>query len=247
MLTYFYLDLAIFIYKIHYRTRTCNISRRTKVVFKSAKLIPTMLVSTLVYGNRTYSPEQYIAALLICIGAAGYGFNPEKGSSENDTSYYGIILLTISIICDAIVPNFQQRLMAIPTDIPMVNGRDISCDGLSAQAVMVNTNAIGFGMLSTYMFFNGSLNDAISTATNNIRLFEYLVGIGLGLATAVFFYTRLIKCSGPVAAVAVTTLRKVATMILSYIIFPKPIMKQHVMAGLLVLIGILISTFCKRR
>lgn len=224
------------------------VSYPTKVVFKSAKLIPTMIISTLVYRNKTYSPQDYIAALLICIGAAGYGFNPEKGSANDNTSYYGLILLTTSIICDAFVPNFQHKLMTTPItpDVPRTNGKSTS-NALSAQAVMVNTNAVGFFMLSIYMFFCGSLKEAISTASRDIELLKYLVGIGLGLATAVFFYTKLIKNSGSVTAVAVTTLRKVVTMVLSYIFFPKPIMTQHVISGLLVLSGILINIFHKKR
>lgn len=223
-------------------------------MFKSAKLIPTMLISTLVYRNKKYTHVQYLAAFFICIGAAGYGFNPEKGGSGNDTSYLGIILLTTSVICDAIVPNVQQRLMAPSISVsstkglPMVNGKSTSSVGgmdLSAQAVMINTNTIGFAMLLVFMFFSGSLNDAISAGAQDISLLVYLVSIGLGLSTAVLAYTKLIQSSGPVAAVAVTTLRKVATMMLSYIVFPKPISMQHVISGILVLIGILISSFCK--
>ncbi len=226
----------------------------TKVVFKSAKLIPTMLISTLVYKNKKYTSLQYLAAFFICIGAAGYGFNPEKSSSGNDTSYVGIILLTASIICDAIVPNFQQRLMSAPSSpkgLPLSHGKPTVPSeggmGLSAQAIMINTNAVGFGMLLVYMFFSGSLNDAASTATQDISLLVYLVSIGVGLSTAVLAYTKLIQTSGPVAAVAVTTLRKVATMMLSYIVFPKPVSSQHIVSSILVLVGIVISSFCKNR
>ncbi len=207
-----------------------------------------MLISTLVYKNKTYAPVQYLAAFFICIGAAGYGFNPDK-SSNAETSYTGIILLSTSIICDAIVPNFQQRLMSgsnVSSRLPLTAGAAPRTSfGLSAQAVMINTNAVGFVILLTFMLLSGSFDDAVSTATKDTSLLIYLVSIGLGLSTAVLAYTKLIQTNGPVAAVAVATLRKVATMILSYVFFPKPVSIQHIVSGILVLIGILMSSYCK--
>lgn len=54
----------------------------TKVVFKSAKLIPTMIVGVLMDARaerlgisvkkRKYSMWEYISAALLCIGAAGF-------------------------------------------------------------------------------------------------------------------------------------------------------------------------------
>jgi hypothetical protein len=51
----------------------------------------------------------------------------------------------------------------------------------------------------------------------------------------------------PVVAVAVATLRKVATIMLSYIFFPKSISGIQVIAGVMVLVGVFLSTFCRRR
>ena len=44
---------------------------------------------------------------------------------------------------------------------------------------------------------------------------------------------------------AVATLRKVATIVLSYIVFPKPLLAMHIAAGLAVLAGVLLSTVKK--
>lgn len=80
------------------------VSYPTKVVFKSAKLIPTMVVATVFTPDKKFSFVDYISAFLLCCGAGGYSY--ESGSTskgaESKTSYYGIILLTISIICDAV-------------------------------------------------------------------------------------------------------------------------------------------------
>jgi len=249
------------------------VSYPTKVVFKSAKLIPTMMVSAIINPNNKkskYGPMDYFAATLLCLGAAGYSYNSGGGSEEKST-LYGIILLTVSIVCDAIVPNLQQKLMSIPSSsylsrkankthlIPIVistkgddsndyDGNESSKNeniGLSAHAVMVNTNAAGFALLLLYMLLSGSLVDVISTAVVDPRLFLYLICIGLGLSTAVLAYTKLINASGSVVTVAVSTLRKCTTVLLSYLLFPKPLLQIHVFSGILVLIGVMVGTFCK--
>ena len=256
------------------------VSYPTKVVFKSAKLIPTMIVSTLIFRGTNkkskYGLLDYLAAFLLCVGAAGYSYNSGRGTADEDkqTSVYGIGLLITSILCDAMVPNLQEKLMSshfsnqwllLPMSYnqsneskPLVNtntdggsgnvgGDNIVSSGLSAQAVMVNTNAVGFGTIFIYMLLSGSLIESISTAMIHPKLFFYLVCVGVGLSTAVLAYTKLIQASGSVVAVAVSTLRKVATVFLSYILFPKPISSLHVFSGMFVLAGLLIGTFCRRR
>lgn len=244
------------------------VSYPTKVVFKSAKLIPTMIVSTFVTRTHrtSYRLLDYLGALLLCLGAAGYSFNnSHSNNTEGKQTYmYGITLLLISIVCDALLPNLQQNLMTthnqhylllLPSTIShhekesnrKESNSGVVVAGLSAQAVMVNTNAIGFGSILIYMILSGSLMDAITTATAEPRLLFYLVCVGVGLSVSVLAYTKLIHASGSVVAVAVSTLRKVVTVLLSYIIFPKPILPLHIFSGALVLIGVLIGTFGRRR
>ena len=241
------------------------VSYPTKVVFKSAKLIPTMILSTFVTsthssGHSKYGFLDYLGALFLCLGAAGYSYNSSRGSEEErHTSIYGISLLVISIICDSLLPNLQQNLMATHNEnhfllLPSTmkkesndNDGGIIVPGLSAQAVMVNTNAVGFGSILIYMLLSGSLVDAISTSITHPMLLFYLTCVGVGLSLAVLAYTKLIHASGSVVAVAVSTLRKVATVLLSYMLFPKPILQIHVFSGMLVLVGVLIGTFCRKK
>ena len=81
----------------------------------------------------------------------------------------------------------------------------------------------------------------------NPNLLFHLIVMGLGLAVAVWSYTNLIRMKGSVVAVSVATLRKVFTVILSYVFFPKPVLITHVISGFVVLSGILIKLLSKRR
>lgn len=218
----------------------------TKVVFKSAKLIPTMIVATVMgQQGRHYGWMDYVAAMLLCLGAAGYAMDSSvEHGPVNNSSLPGLVLLMISIFCDALVPNLQQSLMVTPSS---TTNQMTQTEGLSATELMVNVNAVGFSGLLVYMSAMGQLREGIQTCIEFPRLVVYLTLVGLGLSTAVLAYTRLIQVSGSVVAVAVATLRKVATVALSYVIFPKPLLPIHIASGMAVLAGILLSTVTKYR
>ena len=119
--------------------------------------------------------------------------------------------------------------------------------GLSARELMTNANGVGFFGLVIGMAWNGTLWEAIRTAVRHPVLLAYLLAVGGTLSVAVLCYTRLIREAGSVVAVAVATLRKVATVVLSYVVYPKPLSGRHVVSGMVVLAGILLSNHSKQR
>lgn len=208
----------------------------TKVVFKSAKLIPTMAVATVWQGQR-YTSVEYLAALLLCAGAAGYSYGSGQPSNnsdqeDNSSSSWGIFLLLASILCDAIVPNYQKLLLN---------------QGLSVTQLMINVNTVGSISVLAYMLLTGQLVDIVVTCRDSPLLLLYLTSVGMGLSTAVWVYTKLIQATSSVVAVAVSTLRKVATICLSYLLFPKPVMTIHMISGVLVLLGMILSSMAKEQ
>eukprot|EP00977_Amphora_coffeiformis_P002694 scaffold516_cov175-Amphora_coffeaeformis.AAC.33 len=256
------------------------VSYPTKVVLKSAKLIPTMVVATVLQRGSQYSLWDYTAASLLCAGAAGYSWGSGTPRGNEDQSWWGITLLLVSVCCDAFTPNIQQRLMAPPAvgvaalPTTMVHNHTTSTPpkyppsfllswcgkfptlflpphgggmGLSASALMTNANGIGCMGLLMFMALNGSLTEAMVATCLHPLLLGYLVLIGVSLATAVLCYTRLIQQAGSVVAVAVATLRKVATIVLSYVVYPKVLSQSHALSALLVVGGILMSSYARQR
>jgi len=225
----------------------------TKVVFKSAKLIPTMIVSTLMNKNKNYIWMDYFSACLLCFGTAGYTYGSGLKSSSSDhqvssDNYFGIILLSGSILCDSIGVNFQQKLMSSSNSnspendkLPVLNNDvlpDKSHEGISAMGLMFNVNSIGFSIEFIYFLFSGSISKTIPICRQQPRLIVFFLLLGLSLAVAVLAYTKLIQKSGSVTAVTVATLRKAFTVILSYVFFPKPILRVHIFSGFLVIAGL---------
>jgi len=276
----------------------------TKVVFKSAKLIPTMIVGVILdrRANRVgkkYTAYEYASAVLLCIGAIGFCISPtdlkDNDNSQENTEdatedvtlgshWIGISLLTTSVVCDALVPNIQQQLMK-GTTVRRVRPQSLSsnkdsdvedCDeeiekemknlididdhaanqkqketkseGISSQALLVNTNSIGFTLLVlSTILVNRSFLSIISFLITKPQFLILHVSVGMGLGTAVLAYTELIRRSGPAVAVAVATLRKVVTILLSYIIFPKPMTGLHAISAGLVVSGLGLSYYGRGR
>ena len=287
-----------------------GVSYVTKVVFKSAKLIPTMIVGVImdahsaksgrIVKKRKYSAWEYASALLLCLGAAGFCMSPgylkggeeegdsitgEENAKDSNTEdevklggqhWIGILLLTLSVICDALVPNLQQQLMqgissdsSADSSLPPKNSEDElemkplvhdeeggggkqtqsvnnkmekkSNNGLSSQALLVNTNSIGFTLLLLSTIVGRSFIPIVTFLVTHPHFLILHLLVGVGLGTAVLAYTELIRRSGPAVAVAVATLRKVVTILLSYIIFPKPMTLIHVISAGLVVLGLGLS------
>ena len=120
-------------------------------------------------------------------------------------------------------------------------------EGLSSASLMVNTNSIGFALLFLSTVISSQLIPIISFMAVHPHFLLLHLTVGCGLGTAVLAYTELIKRSGPAFAVAVATLRKVVTVVLSYIIFPKAMTITHLASSCLVLAGVAVGFAGKRR
>lgn len=315
ILPYIVLSLVVFSSNVCKSSSARYVSFPTKVIFKSTKLMPTMVVAT-IFQNKKYGRLDYLAATLLCIGAAGYSIGETTKNDEKMDSYYGIFLLIISVLCDAITPNIKQWLMMNPTEKPnnlqisqtplpqsslslssltvnnipknpisrqtiqpsssasslssvaqpQLDGFSTSAvtstvvnkttsprkilllldrggQGLNATTLMTNAYAVGCIGLLAFMTGTGHLEDALKEAVQSPHLFANLTLIGTSMSIAVFAHTRLIKESGAVTAVAVTTLRDFATVLLSYIVYPKIFSTVHAISAILVFGGILLSFY----
>ena len=106
---------------------------------------------------------------------------------------------------------------------------------------MVNTNSIGFSLLLLTTIFRRSFIPILIFSASHPHFLLMSLAVGIGLGSAVLANTELIRRSGPTFAVAIATLRKVVTVVLSYIIFPKPMTAMHAISAVLVMGGIVVG------
>jgi hypothetical protein len=83
---------------------------RTYSVFRSCKLIPTMVVASIVH-RKVFSSMEYICAICVCLGlvlfaAADWNLTP---------SFHpiGLAFVSLSVCADAVLPNAQERLFRL--------------------------------------------------------------------------------------------------------------------------------------
>mgnify|MGYP000959221449 CR=1 FL=1 len=95
------------------------------------------------------------------------------------------------------------------------------------------------------LVLKGDFQTLINLAHDSPILLANLSGIGCSLAVAVMCYTTLIKKAGSVAAVSVGTIRKIVTIGLSYVLFPKELLPIHIASTVCVVVGIVMEAFKK--
>ena len=113
--------------------------------------------------------------------------------------------------------------------------------GLSSQSLMVNTNSVGFSCLLLSSLVTSSFVPIVKHLVENRHSALMHLTVGCGLGAAVMSYMEIIKRSGSAVAVATATLRKIATVILSYIVFPKQMTLTHAVSAVLVAGGMCVS------
>lgn len=179
-----------------------------KIVAKSSKLLPTMLIASMLGNAGQYASADYAAAFLLCTGTAMFSYGGGRATSGNGHSssnaVFGMLALGISCLFDGFVPNAQQRLMRT---------------GVSASTLMARTNAIGAVGGIAWLLFSPDVAEVVSFAREMPKVMLLVPGIGFSLAASVLCYTELIESMGSVFTVGVATLRKSVSLLLSYLLF----------------------------
>lgn len=217
-----------------------------KVVAKSTKLVPTMLVSVLFGNSRRFSAIDYASALLLCLGAVVFAFSSTKSEllgedvadpSSHAQAYFGLLLLGIASSADALVPNIQQLLMRTK----LVR---------NAEDMAFSVNAIGSAWILCYLgLYAQSAVEWIEIFRVEPNALLLLLSTAICSGVFVLAYTMLIQEAGSVVAMAVATARKVLTLTLSYLVFPgrgKTFTYTHLVSAFMVALGMSLGPLWER-
>lgn len=204
------------------------LSYPTVALFKSSKLLPVMCVNVLWRRKKQSSLDQLAA----CVMVSGLLlFSHADHSVGVNVSIIGLSLLVASLFVDAFIGNIQEQVIE-DHQIPM-------------SEMTLWSHGVGSVVLLIICVFTGELLPGLSWLFHNGDqiLWIFLFGCcGFCGVTAVFL---LIQEQGVVIAVTVTSARKAATVLFSYILFPKPISLVHVLASLLFFLGVWLNIISK--
>jgi adenosine 3'-phospho 5'-phosphosulfate transporter B3 len=195
----------------------------TKVVFRSCKLIPTMIIATII-NKRVFKSYEYVSAMAISLGlvifaAADWQLTPTFNP-------IGLVLVSFSVIADAILPNAQERLFGL---------------GSSRLEVTFYTNFFTFVVMTVTALASGDLVRLLKLAlTSDTNLLAYMVVYTLISYIAISAFMAIVKQYGGTTAVLLSTARKSMTLILSFLLFPKVFSWYYILGASLVLGGLIV-------
>jgi adenosine 3'-phospho 5'-phosphosulfate transporter B3 len=203
----------------------------TRIVAKSSKVIPTMVIGSMFQGRR-YGVSEYWAAFLLVLGIALFTMGDVDARPSFDAK--GIVLIVGALFADSFAANFEERRFF---DIP---------DPCSHAEVVFHANAVGAGFTIMAMIVTGELwralqsmgfglyagdsasSTASSTASTRIDAGSFQNALPAVLMSATFGYVSvsfillLIRHFGASNAEIVKSTRKLVSIAASLLLYPKP-------------------------
>ena len=248
----------------------------TRIVAKSSKVIPTMIIGTVLQGRR-YGLNEYLAASLLVAGIALFTMGDVDARPSFDPR--GVALIVLALFLDSFAANFEERRLF---DVP---------EPASHAEVVFHANAVGAAFTVCAMGLTGELRTAMeslglvsktpsdafyvergfesasgASRSSSSGSVEFVEASGAGaaegsfaaalpavLASATFGYISvsfillLIRHFGASNAEIVKSTRKLVSIAASLILYPKPMGWKHAGGTLSTVCGLAYLYVLKRR
>jgi adenosine 3'-phospho 5'-phosphosulfate transporter B3 len=207
----------------------------TKVVFRSCKLLPTMIIAVVMGNAKRFSLVEVASAIAVCAGLITFAAG-DWNLSNPQFHPFGLTLVTMSVFADAILPNAQEKLFKVydASKSEVMFFTNVFTFMIQTCSAMISGDLVGM----FYFMFGQSFSVALQTdfassekkkemllneGTMNNRgygqvrytFLTYVIAYILMSHIAVSAHTAVVKKFGGVAAVFVGTARKGMTLVLS--------------------------------
>jgi adenosine 3'-phospho 5'-phosphosulfate transporter B3 len=203
----------------------------TQVIFKCCKLIPVLIGGILIQGKR-YTLLDAAAAALMSLGLIWFSLADSQVSPNFDPR--GYVMISLALVADAIIGNVQEKAMKM--------------HGASNSEVVLYSYSLGSLYIFVGVVFTGEFFEAFKFFLENpLKTYGYTLIFGVLGYIGVNVVLTLVRTTGALVAVTVTTMRKAVTIIFSFILFSKPFTVNYVWAGLLVLFALYLNVYSKNR
>jgi len=225
-----YLLLAVFVmFGTFFTNMSLNyLTYPLRVMFKSIKVLPVMLVSRF-YVGRKYSCTQYLSVLVLTIGITMFTL----GDFKNSGTVYplGFVLIVLGVGLDSLASNYEEKHFF---------NRDKNC---SPSEVVVWSSMFGLFMAIALEAFTGDLMHAIEHTKQHPIVVPYCMAFSIAGYVSTNLIMTLIKAFGATVAEIIKSLRKVLTILFSFIMFSKPWATMHIVGFALFFVSCLITVF----
>lgn len=174
---------------------------------------------------------EYVSATLLITGISIFMLANKAASPTFD--WLSLLIGGFALLVDSLVGNNQEKMM--------------KHDGVSATEVVQYMNLFGFGYCMAFVLLSGNVFKSIEYCSTVPTIYIPLVLCGTLSFFALSFITTIVQEFGTVVCVMTTSCRKVFTVVLSYFFFPKTLVFNHYLGGVIMSIGILVEVYVKSR
>mmetsp|Transcript_13631 Transcript_13631/g.22403 ORF Transcript_13631/g.22403 Transcript_13631/m.22403 type:complete len:464 (+) Transcript_13631:144-1535(+) len=244
----------------------------TKVVFRSCKLLPTMLLAVVMGNSKRFTVIEIGSAVAVCAGLIIFAAG-DWSLSKPQFHPFGLTLVTLSVFADAVLPNAQEKIfrtydasksevmfftnvftLMLQTGSTLLSGDLMGfVHFVMGKPKVEETNYFSFMMGTTTvkqqhrnLLGEQSLESSHGTGIRTTFLL-YVIAYVLISHIAVSAHTQVVRKFGGVAAVFVGTARKGMTLVLSFVLFPKESNWKYAAGAALVLGGLTVASLEKQR
>eukprot|EP01062_Namystynia_karyoxenos_P035721 TRINITY_DN2609_c0_g1_i1.p1 TRINITY_DN2609_c0_g1~~TRINITY_DN2609_c0_g1_i1.p1 ORF type:complete len:815 (+),score=265.07 TRINITY_DN2609_c0_g1_i1:285-2729(+) len=198
----------------------------TQVVFKSSKL-PWIMIWRLVFlkWKRRPTLAEWLWAMVLSSGLAIFTFAGASFRSDlGEAFWHGLLSILVALSCDATMYTIEEGV---------VFGR------YKADKHELIFYMQAFSIPTTFIFFvlSGHVPSSVSYLQAEWRFPTLIVGAAACTYMGTRCLMQIVQEFDASMAVATTLLRKVATVLLSFVFFPKLFSAFHVLGGTLVVVG----------
>ncbi|KAK8503810.1 hypothetical protein V6N12_018984 [Hibiscus sabdariffa] len=191
------------------------------------EVLPVMIIGAFIPGlKRKYPIHEYISALLLVIGLIL--FTLADAQTSLNFSISGVIMISGALVMDAFLGNVQEAIFTINPDTTQTE-------------MLFCSTVVGIPFLLVPMILTGELFRAWTSCYQHPYVYGVLVFEAMATYVGQVSVLSLIAIFGAATTAMITTARKAVTLLLSYIIFTKPLTEQHGSGLLLIAMGIIMK------
>lgn len=188
-----------------------------RVVFKSSKLVPTMVLSV-VYLNKKYTQTQYTSMALLACGVVCFTLGDAKGKAVFDPK--GLVLIMVGSFMESMAANFEEKRLF----------NQFAC---GTTEVLLYSSMFGCVWSGIADIAQGDFLPALRHSRDHPEASLLICTAGVAGYVSMTGILILIKQYGATMAEIVKSCRKVLTICISFLLYGKPWTTYHLVGGLL--------------
>ncbi|CAI9101682.1 OLC1v1039062C2 [Oldenlandia corymbosa var. corymbosa] len=198
-----------------------------QLMFKSTKVLPVMIMGAFIPGlRRKYPPHEYVSAILLVIGLIL--FTLADAHSSPNFSVIGVVMVSGALIMDSFLGNLQEAIFTVNPETTQME-------------MLFCSTVVGLPFLIPPMILTGELFKAWTSCSQHPYVYGVLVFEAMATFVGQVSVLSLIALFGAATTAMITTARKAVTLLLSYLIFTKPLTEQHGTGLILIAMGIILK------